>query len=70
MNVEDVLNDIESLVKFFRKALQNPRNSSRAGHIYMQFKKLNTIFSSVVQRQGHLALNQVTGVRVSSEPPK
>ena len=44
MNKEE-LSDIESLGKFFKKALKEPKNSDKAGEIYRLVKRLNIVLS-------------------------
>lgn len=43
---KEVLDDVESLAKFFRVALQNPKNSPRANEIYTLVKRLNNVLSN------------------------
>jgi len=40
---KEVLNDIESLAKFFRVALRNPKNSQKAYEIFTLVKRLNNV---------------------------
>ena len=43
---KEVIADIESLAKFFRVALRNPKNSPRAYEILTLVKRLNKVLGS------------------------
>jgi len=43
---KEILDDIESLCIFFKKAIHDPKHSNRAGEIYTLFKQLNKVLSS------------------------
>lgn len=45
---KEVIADIESLAKFFRVALQNPKNSPRANEIYTLTRRLNKVLDKVL----------------------
>lgn len=44
---ENELDDIKKLCKFFKEYISKPKNSNKAGEIYIMFKKLNDSIKKV-----------------------